>query len=276
MKKIFILSLLFVCFGILAKAFANVDNCRVLYNDGKYYSAANCYYQKVQNYPDDPFVRFWYAASLFHDRQLSEALYQYEYIANNYAGTNVGSYASTEAQKVKKKIQHVRNAKMNDVGNYLNDLQKTFAWEKQPIRVWIQPSKYDNTVRKAFQEWQTRTQGVVKFNYYPMRNDAYLRVYLVDELTCSGVHNALACTTISTRGGKWLSNARIEILQKTKSGQMCSDRQLYNVVLHEIGHALGIYGHSKNSNDIMYEQNSSYDVHLSQKDINTIRAIYRK
>ena len=44
----------------------------------------------------------------------------------------------------------------------------------------------------------------------------------------------------------------ITIYDKDANGSYFSDRQLYNTVLHEIGHALGIMGHSYSTDDLMY------------------------
>lgn len=51
------------------------------------------------------------------------------------------------------------------------------------------------------------------------------------------------------------------------------DVSVYQIVLHEIGHALGL-GHSSTSNDVMYGTVSSLNRDLSASDIAGIRAIY--
>lgn len=45
------------------------------------------------------------------------------------------------------------------------------------------------------------------------------------------------------------------------------------LVLHEIGHALGIFGHSDNANDIMYTLKGAPA--LSPRDINTVNILYK-
>lgn len=45
------------------------------------------------------------------------------------------------------------------------------------------------------------------------------------------------------------------------------------LVLHEIGHALGIFGHSNNPNDIMYTLKGAPS--LSPRDINTVNILYK-
>jgi predicted Zn-dependent protease len=49
--------------------------------------------------------------------------------------------------------------------------------------------------------------------------------------------------------------------------------QLFNLALHETGHALGIDGHSPSGLDIMYFKSPL--IKLSDRDANTIRKIYQ-
>jgi tetratricopeptide (TPR) repeat protein len=49
-------------------------------------------------------------------------------------------------------------------------------------------------------------------------------------------------------------------------------QQVEKLVLHELGHAIGIWGHSKDPDDIMYTH--PIVSRLSQRDINTVRKLY--
>ncbi|MEM1366834.1 MAG: matrixin family metalloprotease, partial [Cyanobacteria bacterium P01_H01_bin.15] len=43
---------------------------------------------------------------------------------------------------------------------------------------------------------------------------------------------------------------------------------------HELGHALGIWGHSSDQNDALYFSQTGQTPHISERDIQTLRRIY--
>jgi predicted Zn-dependent protease len=53
------------------------------------------------------------------------------------------------------------------------------------------------------------------------------------------------------------------------------DRVIKAAVRHELGHALGIWGHSPNSNDALYFSATSDPPSISVRDINTLKKIYQ-
>jgi tetratricopeptide (TPR) repeat protein len=70
--------------------------------------------------------------------------------------------------------------------------------------------------------------------------------------------------------------ADITLLTKQLDGKPITDAHAKHIALHEIGHSLGILGHSQSSGDIMYGTITPSDSRssLSQADINTIQTLY--
>lgn len=275
MKKISIILISFIFIALLNKpAIAQpFYACKDLYKGRKYNAASKCFYQRINENSNDVESRFWYAASLYYDRQLSLSYAQYNYIAQKYPNSNIGKYSKKEAEKVKNRIKHIENAKAKDTGSYTQELSHRSKWTQMPIRVWIQPSSYTASAKKAFDEWQTKSGGIVRFAYVDNQNAAKIKVSFVDKLDTSDADKNIGFTTLKYVGNKNIS-ADVKILRKTQANLPKSNMEIYPVILHEIGHALGLSGHSKNNNDIMYPNDFTNDVHLSNRDINTLRAIY--
>ncbi|MBQ2612043.1 hypothetical protein IJF81_06615, partial [bacterium] len=80
-----------------------------------------------------------------------------------------------------------------------------------------------------------------------------------------------------------LNKMNITLYEKDPYGNYFSDREIFNTILHEMGHALGIMGHSYNSNDTMYASVKESYVHsymgefqyLTVADKNTMLLLYR-
>lgn len=275
MKKqvITVLLVFFTAMRAIPALCEDFNTCKTLYNGRKYNDASKCFYHRINLNSNDVQSRFWYAASLYYDRQLHLSYAQYAYIAQKYPNSNIGKYSKNEAQKVKKRIDYIEKAKSNDSGNYTKDLSHLSKWHQMPIRVWIQPSQYTGTAQKAFNEWQTKSAGTVRFNYVTNPNSAKIKVSFVDKLHTPEADKNIGYTTLRYIGNRNIY-ADVKILQKTVTNQQKSGAEVYPVILHEIGHALGLSGHSKSSNDIMYANDFTNDVHLSNRDINTLKAIY--
>ena len=54
-----------------------------------------------------------------------------------------------------------------------------------------------------------------------------------------------------------------------------ADNYIYFTTLHELGHSLGLAGHSPTKEDIMYGQASEAKTALTKRDINTINMFYK-
>lgn len=170
-----------------------------------------------------------------------------------------------------RQISKWRNQIFSGIGqNYiervpLND--KILRWDvaKFPLKVCIQntsagtvPEYYKTEIMKAFLQWQSSTNNLIKFQFVDNPKGAEIFVDMVsytkrkncDKKDCKYV----VAYTSPTVNGDILEKMDITFYDGNNLGKPFSERELYNTALHEIGHSLGIMGHSDNKDDLMYMQ----------------------
>ena len=71
-----------------------------------------------------------------------------------------------------------------------------------------------------------------------------------------------------------IKNSKIKFASYNFDNKYFSEKEIYATALHEIGHSLGISGHSLNPQDIMYPASSNKSAKLSSNDIITLKLLY--
>ena len=169
-------------------------------------------------------------------------------------------------------------------------------WETKPIKVYIPGNSYTSKIMKnAFLQWQTRTNSAVWFSFLSEsnKNEADITVHFVDNNTTCGNASAIGCTHMSIKPDGFYAHNDIYIAYKFVQ-ELVGDNgvvarktypipapQLYRVMLHETGHAIGINAHSTNPKSIMYayslEDTNTKEVpqRLTNDDLNYIYKVYK-
>ncbi len=184
---------------------------------------------------------------------------------------------------------------------------KNIRYKNLPVPVYIQPfpdKAFVNCVLRAFESWEMRTNGVIKFVQTDNPNQARIQVVWKhlggnrDGSGCLlGAHTILKYTNngngnlsimnvgavpvpiyIPRLGPKYtvppqVMEVNLDLINVKE--QSVKYPCLQNIVTHELGHALGMLGHSPNQTDIMYPVTDEHS-RLSQRDINTVIKLYNQ
>ncbi|MBX9938364.1 MAG: matrixin family metalloprotease [Candidatus Obscuribacterales bacterium] len=165
---------------------------------------------------------------------------------------------------------------------YLSSLSGTvrIPAHRLPIKVYISPmpsgagfkDSYQVMLKEAFSHFQDSLSGL-SFVYTDKAQEA--------AITCRFTNNEKEMH-FAQEGGVTEIVMDSDGIMQSKITILVPRRDCYikKVALHEIGHALGIAGHSPDQNDVMYFSVSPdldvdpKEVKLSARDIDTLKAIY--
>ena len=193
-------------------------------------------------------------------------------------------------------IEIWRNNLMANIGeNYIEQApydRNLLRWDTNtfPLKVKIEapisvPDYYKAEIEKAFMQW-TASADFLSFTFVEEgKADIYVEFSpLPDDICADGICKYVVAYTVPKISGKHLKSMTITMYDKDANGNYFSDKEIYNTTLHEIGHALGIMGHSYSSDDLMYMSSTpetnytryrSAFHYLSPDDINTIILLYK-
>lgn len=271
---IFIISFFVFCSNVYA---ANIteETCSKYFNNKQYDKASDCYNKLLANDRSNPYLKLGYAKSLYKLKKYSQAKEYFKQIINDYPNSKISKTAQYHLDLTNSKLTEIKVSKKQDYGTYIDDITPK-RWAYLPIKVYIEPSNYKSTIKKAFMEWQNKTENAVYFQYVEKPDNANITVYFKKDIVKYGAKPTYVGYTTWHYNGRYYKSSQIYIKTTTKTGAIQTPSQVYEVCLHEIGHAIGIGGHSKNQYDVMYPTTDCYRNKLSNKDINTIKEIYEK
>lgn len=156
-------------------------------------------------------------------------------------------------------------------------------WVSQPVSVYIpENGNMSRLMQQAFMSWQQKSRGVIRFKFTPSPSNADIEVEFVDFVAnCNDVH-AVGCTEMTMHNGQYHkayvtigTKQYVRSYEGTKYIRKLVERpkdNIYGVMLHEAGHAIGL-SHSANNNSIMYPYDLETMQYLTDTDM---ELLYKK
>lgn len=166
-------------------------------------------------------------------------------------------------------------------GDYLNQVGGSSRWAPgHTIQVYVAPGRasYKNIVANAMNQWSRASGGRIAWTLTgnPSSADYTIGWTSAQREVSAGTEAGLTTTDTLVNpytGAETIDHARTRILTRY-NGRQLSDAEIAETTLHEIGHALGLEGHSTNPRDIMYYAAASGQHGLTARDMNTIQRLY--
>lgn len=186
-----------------------------------------------------------------------------------------------------------------DNSDYLTAIKPTslgyLVWSQFPVKVYVEqpPQIESSSSMLRFQEWVKAVMTAVEaWNVYLplqvvseaemadiviMRSRPPLQASVNRE---TGQFNIPRARAAETRYQFYLrQNSSNSVLSQRFTIQLSPDQTVdYTLATarHELGHALGIWGHSPIENDVMYFSQVRHPPSISARDINTLKRIYEQ
>lgn len=216
--------------------------------------------------------------------QITQAVSSYEEYLRKFP-------TSPDAPVVRDSIQALKNLRPETDGvlpDYFASLTERSRWPKgQKLRVFINKAPgisgfrdtFPGFLIQAFNDWMKSLGDKLSFTLVADKDSADIVCDWTDApKNVSGGNSERGAAFTDLKNG-FIRHASIVILITpiVNLGQL-SDNAVRKACLHEVGHALGINGHSSNNRDVMYATVDSPTVQaaLSSRDLATILKLYQE
>jgi hypothetical protein len=175
---------------------------------------------------------------------------------------------------------------VKDARPHFRSVRYVTRWRRSqmPLRVCIPLPPDDafpasenvvDTISKAVLVWENTVEpGLPSFEFVAQGEDCDIPFRWFHRLERAEVL-AQVQRDVSPTGGDFRVRS-VDMATKRAVGIGAPLDVLASTVTHEMGHALGLYGHSSSPIDVMYPYLHEIALELSQSDLETLRQIYRR
>ena len=191
----------------------------------------------------------------------------------------------------------------SDRGNYFKQIESTplgyLVWSSFPVKVYVDSIEPEaNAANQRFQQWTTAAQeAIAEWNVYLplkevatkdkadiviLRSQPDREAKLNPDTGLFDIPRAVAAQTnykfYLTENPQAMPSASFAIAMRMKIevSPNFTGVSLLATMRHELGHALGLWGHSPNEDDALYFSQVSNPPAISVRDINTLKKVYQQ
>ena len=141
-------------------------------------------------------------------------------------------------------------------------------WDKKPLLVCLPPNQNSALMKEAFVSWQKAIKDRVTFNFLTANSCPNA------DITVSYSPNKRASLTSYSYRGDYFIKAHIDMGLLNTQGQSVSNTLLMGLMQHEIGHAIGLIGHTNTPNSVM-QPTVKEGYKITQDSIDEIYKLYK-
>jgi predicted Zn-dependent protease len=203
--------------------------------------------------------------------------------SNPQAGINV-AWAKSSSYSINLEINWRKTCDPNTPDYFSNVNKRRWPAEKFPLRIYVDESSgrgfgsgSRSSIMQAANQWVNANESRLRVTEVTDINQAdivYRRPQVGEVQQGSGGLTTYV-DSADAQGNRIISRSTVRLTCARLDYDQMTDAQkheLYNLALHESGHAMGIDGHSPSGLDVMYWKSPL--TQLSQRDVATIRRIY--
>ncbi|MDD3149291.1 MAG: tetratricopeptide repeat protein [Candidatus Gastranaerophilales bacterium] len=287
------------------------ESGKIYFEKGSYYKAYRCFKYVLEKDPQNINYRYYYAQSLlkrsaFEDAQsefekiIEIAPYSDEALLSSQAISDIQTFLSQKKAYRNKNLEEFKQSSSylgfssnNYIDNALNQAGKIVRWNtgSMPLKLYFYPpsgasgyrESYKSQFLAALDDWSSVLKGDVSYNIVNSAKEADISVIFTPQIadfsSNGGKTGFIAGLATPFIEKNLLKGAQIKLSTMKPNNTSFSDNEMYNVAIHELGHCLGIWGHSSETEDVMSSvSHSHHDMQkqsLTERDKNTIKILYK-
>jgi predicted Zn-dependent protease len=189
----------------------------------------------------------------------------------------------------------------NNQGDYFDQIKTTplgyLVWSKFPLKIYVDSVTPENTAaNQRFQQWTaTARKAIAEWNLYLPLTEVQTKdtadILILHAVPArkvklnpeTGLYDIPRAVAAQTNYEFYLTpkiatprQSLIALRMTIEVGPNFTGTSLLATIRHELGHAIGIWGHSPNPDDALYFSQVSDPPSISPRDINTLKKIYQQ